>query len=178
MKGDIIFISGVCGVGKTSIIPFLKKGLKGKKYDIHDFDERGVPEGAGREWRIKESLYWATLGKQNIEQNIFTIICGFSRPSELLSLLGSKKTTLILLDIKPKILKERLSGRYQTKESVVRLKAVTGKGVEKFIEDNINFSSILRDECKKFRCEIIDTSELAVKDVAQKVIDVVGKNIE
>jgi len=170
MNNSIIFISGVCGVGKTSLIPFLKNMLDAKKYDIHDFDERGVPKGADGEWRRQESRYWMALGKENGTKNKTTIVCGFSRPSELLALPDSDKIKIILLDITSEMLKERLQGRYQTQESIAHLEAVAGDSVEKFIEDNINFAPTLRDECEKYQCPTIDTSALTIEEVAQKVM--------
>ena len=45
---NIYFISGVSGVGKTSVMMELKK-IEGAFFDVHDFDERGVPAAAGHD---------------------------------------------------------------------------------------------------------------------------------
>jgi len=39
----IYFITGVCGVGKSAAIPYLKELLSKDHFDVRDFDERGCP---------------------------------------------------------------------------------------------------------------------------------------
>ena len=51
------FISGVSGVGKTSSMEILKRDLS-EQYVVKDFDERGVPKGGGRPWRLAATKYW------------------------------------------------------------------------------------------------------------------------
>jgi hypothetical protein len=77
----IYFVTGVNGVGKTSVIPYLKSMLR-DKFEVHDFDERGVPDNVGRQWRIEETDYWIKLGEVNFQKGIITVVCGFARPSE------------------------------------------------------------------------------------------------
>lgn len=50
MIPTVYFVSGVCGVGKSSIMPYLKELLPADNYDVRDFDERGVPDGADSNW--------------------------------------------------------------------------------------------------------------------------------
>ncbi|MDB5189304.1 MAG: hypothetical protein JWL82_261 [Parcubacteria group bacterium] len=40
------FISGVNGVGKSTLMPHLREILPEEKYSIVDFDSRGVPDDA------------------------------------------------------------------------------------------------------------------------------------
>ena len=64
MKARAFFISGVPGVGKTSIIASLKS-LLGEHVDVHDFDEQGVPDNVNIDWRVRETAYWMRVAKEN-----------------------------------------------------------------------------------------------------------------
>ncbi len=77
---QIYFISGVCGVGKSSVLTHLKILLPEDKFDIRDFDERGVPDGGGREWHDKETRHWLDTALINAKNGKSTIICGFTEP--------------------------------------------------------------------------------------------------
>ncbi|RJQ31045.1 hypothetical protein C4572_03180 [Candidatus Parcubacteria bacterium] len=50
------FLTGVSGAGKTAVIQPLK-ALLGVGFEVHDFDERGVPDNAGHEWRFEETRH-------------------------------------------------------------------------------------------------------------------------
>lgn len=158
------FVVGVNGVGKTTLIPHLKTLLSESKFEIHDFDERGVPDGGGRAWRICETEYWLELGEKNKEKGVATIICGFAKPQEL-----GDRAEIILLDASGAKIEERIKNRYQTETSIVELNRTTGKTVEKFIMDNVYYSSILRKECQEVGCKIVDTTLLSPDRVAQLV---------
>lgn len=168
---NIIFITGVSGVGKTTVMKYLKSNL-GVGFDIHDFDEAGVPENATRQWRIEQTNRWIEIGRQNAGKGIITIICGFARPSEI----GNDQSVgFILLDADPQTIRSRLTNRYQTAESRERIERVAGKSVEQFIVDNMNFAQTMRDEAKSFGIDIIDTASLSPENIAQEVISKIGK---
>ncbi len=172
-KPKIYFITGVCGVGKSKVIPHLKLLLNKKSYDIHDFDERGVPPGADREWRIKETEFWINLGRVNIKNNISTIVCGFSNPKETIHN-SSDYIEFILLDAENETIKNRISGRYQTKKSRQELKRVSGCLVKEFIEDNTKFIKTLRSICQNDkRCSIINTTNKSPKEVAEQITEII-----
>lgn len=158
------FVVGVNGVGKTTLISHLQPLLAEGGFEIRDFDERGVPDGGGREWRLSETEHWLALGKKNKEKGRSTIICGFAKPQEL-----GERAEIILLDASGEKIEERLKNRYQTDVSIAELNRTTGKTVEKFIADNIYYSSILRKECEEAGCKIVDTTTLSPEEVAQLV---------
>ncbi len=169
----IYFITGVCGVGKSTVIPYLKSFLRKNNYDVRDFDERGVPSKAGRNWRIKETEHWVKFGKVNLKKGISTFVCGFSNPEELKA---EKNIGFILLDAGKKTIAERITKRYQTEESIKELKRVSGGTVEKFIENNTNFSKKLKNIClNDERCAIINTINILPEQVARQIVDVVKK---
>jgi 2-phosphoglycerate kinase len=161
----IYFITGVNGVGKTTILSPLKS-LLGSNFEVHDFDERGVPNSVGRQWRMDETKYWIELGSENAKKGITTIVCGFARPSEISD---NPDVGFVLLDAGKDTIKTRLLNRYQTPESVETIERVSGKSVQQFIDDNVNFSSVIRDEASKYNVPIINTDSLNPEQVAQEV---------
>ena len=157
-------------MGKSTLIPHLKLLLNKNHYDIHDFDERGVPTGVNRKWRIKETKHWLNLGKINIKNNISTIICGFSNPKEIIH---NDYIELIFLDAKSEIIKQRISGRYQTEKSRQEIERVSGDTAEKFIKDNIDFLETFRNICQNDkRCSIVDTNNRLPKEIAKKIVEI------
>ncbi|HEX5774998.1 MAG TPA: hypothetical protein VFY28_03540, partial [Candidatus Paceibacterota bacterium] len=78
MSQKIYFVSGVNGVGKSTLIPHLKALLPADKYIVHDFDARGVPDGADRAWRINEVKLWLEEAAKIEDKN--TVVCGFAKP--------------------------------------------------------------------------------------------------
>jgi len=172
-KPKIYFITGVCGVGKSKVIPHLKLLLNKKSHDIYDFDERGVPAGADREWRIKETEFWINLGRVNIKNNISTIVCGFSNPKELVYN-DIDDIRFILLDADKETIKNRIIRRYQTKRSKEELKRVSNCSVGDFIKDNVDFLGILRSICQKDRrCNIVNTTDKPPEKVAKQITKVI-----
>lgn len=176
MKSNkIYFISGVCGSGKTTQIPHLKKLLQTGKYDIRDFDEFGVPAGGGREWLISETRKWLGIGTENARKGISTIICGFARPMDIDNLKeeGMPEIEVILLDADSKVIRSRLIERYSKNGVFDEHQTVVGMPVNDFIESNVNYVNTMRAECMNARCPIVDTTLLGPEAVARLVISYV-----
>jgi len=97
----IFFVTGVNGVGKSTIIPHLKSILSEDDFVVHDFDARGVPPDTDRKWRISETKYWISEGKRPSEEKS-TVICGFIKPSDLdgYDLLNSASPEIIFRNCK------------------------------------------------------------------------------
>lgn len=164
---NTIFVTGVSGVGKTTVIDHLKP-LLGADFELHDFDERGVPDNVDRQWRIDETKHWTELGLENSGKGIRTIICGFARPSEITE---DDSVGFILLDADEQTISRRLLNRYQVPGSVEGLERTVGKPLEQFVEENVNFASVLRDEAAGAGVKIIDTSEIPPEQVAQEIVE-------
>lgn len=167
----IYFISGVCGVGKSSIMPHLKSLLSSDKFEIHDFDERGVPDDADRNWRISESKYWIEKGMESAKTDKNTIICGFIKPDDIQNSLP--EVEMILLDAKPEIIRERLMKRYSKDGIFDESQKVIGKPVREFIEDNVYFQEPMKKSFKEKNYPIINTSKLTPLEVAEKVASII-----
>jgi len=169
----IYFITGVCGVGKSTVIPHLKSLFDEKDFDIHDFDERGVPSGVSRKWRKRETEFWLNLGRLNIKNDISTIVCGLSNPKEV-AYNNINNTRFILLDAEKETIKGRITERYKTKKSEQELKRVSNCSVGNFIKDNTDFLEILRSICQNDeRCDIIDTTNKLSKEVAKQITEII-----
>jgi gluconate kinase len=142
----MFFISGVNGVGKTSIMPYLKELLPGNEFEIHDFDERGVPENAGGSWRISETKYWVVEGVKLSGQNKSIIICGFVKPADFEDMLNNEDLgiSLILLDAQPEIIKQRLINRYSVAGYFDESQTVIGKQINVFIDGNLYILSQMK----------------------------------
>jgi gluconate kinase len=173
----IYFISGVNGVGKSSIMPHLNSLLPMDKFEIHDFDERGVPENAGGEWRISETKYWVDLGIKLLLKGKNIIVCGFVKPQDFEEMLSNKSLgiTLIFLDASPEIIRQRLMGRYTKDGYFDESQTVIGKPVNVFIDGNIYISGQMKESFAKLNCPIIDTSKLSPEDVAVQVFEIILK---
>ncbi len=164
MLPKIYFVIGANGVGKTTLLSHLVTLLSQGVFELHDFDERGVPDNADKIWRISETNYWISRGEENKRKGVSTVICGFSKPEEI-----GERAEIILLDVNAESLEKRLRGRYQTEESLKELERTTGKSVEKFLADNIYVSSLLRKSCEERVCKIIETSDVSPAEIAQAV---------
>lgn len=174
MQHKIYFITGGSGTGKSTLIPHLSKNLDQNKYEIHDFDERGVPANADEKWRISETKYWLLLGTGNGEQGKNTVVCGLARPNEIAQLINEldlHNVEVSLLDTNPEVMRSRLMSRYQTGRSREEAMSSSGKEFEIFIDDSINFAEVLRKESKELGYQIIDTTELSPGEVAEKVAE-------
>jgi gluconate kinase len=171
----IYFISGVNGVGKTSIMPFLKISLPVDQFEIHDFDERGVPERADGNWRISETKYWVDLGVKLVSKGKSIIICGFVKPADFQEMLSEESLgiTLIFLDASPEIIRQRLVGRYTKDGYFDESQMVIGKPINVFIDGNIYISGQMKESFAKLNCPIIDTSKLSPEDVAAQVSEII-----
>jgi len=174
----IFFISGVPGVGKTSIIPYLNSLLPQNKYKIFDFDARGVPNNADQKWRISETKHWLNEGIKLIKKNKSIVVCGFSNPDEVNSIIKheSPEVVFIFLDAQPDIIRQRLKNRY-TKDGIFdKTQKVINKPVNEFIDSSVQFAKQIKNIFKKYNYPIVDTSKLSPKEVAKVVADIMQKN--
>ena len=130
-------------MGKSTLIPHLKELLPNEAYDIRDFDERGVPDGADSNWRKSEQGYWLSEGRRLSEDKKELIVCGFVKATDFEDL-GNVK--IIVLDADPEIIRKRLVGRY-TKDGIFdESQKVIGKPVNEFIEGNVWYAKKMKEE--------------------------------
>lgn len=164
----ITFVIGANGVGKSSVLSEISSLLPTEKFELHDFDERGVPDNADKVWRASETQHWISIGEENATKGISTIIFGFVKPQEV-----EGHTDIILLDADNETLEERIRSRYLTPESLAELERTTGKDLGKFISDNIYASSLLREECARLNCTMILTDGNTPREIAEKIKNII-----
>lgn len=168
----IFFISGVNGVGKSSIIPYLNSLLPIEKFEIHDFDERGVPDKADSNWRISETKHWLDEGLSLAEKNKSLVVCGFVKLTDFPDY-NDLEVIKILLSARPEIIRERLKKRY-TKDGIFdESQKVIGKTINIFIDDNIYILDQMKKMFEQSNCPIIDTSKLSPEEVANVLAKII-----
>lgn len=170
----VYFISGVSGVGKSSVIKHLRAMLSLDAYDIRDFDERGVPAGGGHEWHNAETLYWLEVATENAKIGKSTIVCGFVEPERFWKVYNKKEhlpARLILLHASNETIRKRLLGRYQTPESIAEINRAAGVPLDKFVEDILSAAPWLYDIFQKEGAPIIDTENKTPEEVAQEIVN-------
>jgi broad-specificity NMP kinase len=173
MKAEIYFITGVPGSGKSTVMELLKLEMD-PHYQIHDFDERGVPDNVGQSnWQEEETLHWIKKGIENQEKGITTIICGFAVPPHVKDIYPAK---FILLDLDQHALEDRLSERYKSEANIVELKRMTGKTPEESIAENVKSIQWLHGLCADYGAIIINTSDLPPQQVVTKVKELITNN--
>ena len=175
---QVYFISGVCGVGKSSVLKHLKEILPVDEYDIRDFDERGVPDGGGQEWHNNETLYWLEVANENAKHKKSTIVCGFADPTIFWTIHNTDKhlpATLFLLNASAETIRNRLMGRYPTPESIQEINRASGIQLDKFIEGNISYAPVLYNIFKQENSPIIETNTKTPLEVAQEISAIIQK---
>lgn len=172
IMSKIYFITGVCGVGKSAIMPYLSLLLPKEEYDVRDFDERGVPENANRDWRISEAKHWIEEAEKNISKKM--VVCGFVKYPDFQDEVN-EKVVFILLDARPETIRQRLIKRYSKENVFDESQKVIGRPVNEFIESNVYILEQMRDMFKEKGC-IIETSDLTPERVAKEVADIILKD--
>jgi hypothetical protein len=169
----IYFISGVSGVGKTSVLIHFKRLLPLSEFDIRDFDERGVPDGGGPAWHDNETLFWLNIAAENAMHNKSTIICGFQNPQRFKMVHNKMKhpsAKLFLLHASGDTIRQRLVGRYPTPESVQEINRASGVPLEEFIENNVSFASTLRTIFENEGALVVETDNKTSEEVAKEIV--------
>jgi RNase adaptor protein for sRNA GlmZ degradation len=167
MQPRIFFVTGVVGAGKSSLVQLLEARL-GLGYEVHDFDERGVPDAVDMDWGAAENQYWLSVGAANSQKGVSTIICGFALPSDDDD---RGRVRFILLDLDEKALRDRLMQRYSDPAKVKDLQRMRGMTVEESVRENVGSIPWLRDLCVARGAKVIDTSALTPAQTVEQVRD-------
>lgn len=151
------------------MVSLLKKKLS-PDYDVHDFDERGVPDDVDSKWRQKETKHWLDVGVRNIKNGTSTIVCGLAIPEEIYGMSKSKKIQIAFLDVSAKEISKRLKRRHDTPAKLKALQRVTRLTLTECIRDNIAHAKALRGQCRKYKCKVFNTSQTSPEKTVAKII--------
>lgn len=144
-----------------------------EKFDVRDFDERGVPDGGGPVWHTSETVHWLDVGAENAEKGKSTVICGFNEPERVRAAraVTHPEVELILLHASGDVIRERLRGRYPSPESEKEIERMAGVPLETFIENCVSYAPTLRNVFEKEHCYIIDSDAKTPQQVATEVAE-------
>jgi hypothetical protein len=175
---NIFFVTGANGVGKSTIIPHLRASLPAGEYRVRDFDERGVPENADSAWRASETAFWLEEGRQSQTLGVTTVVCGYVKIKDFGPCANQvgRDIGFMLLDADEATLRARLGQRYSRDGKYDPTMTVIGKTAERFISDNLYIRKILKADCEKAGCPVIDTTALTPYDTALRVSELITKN--
>lgn len=161
------FVSGVSGVGKTTTMEILKSELS-PPFVLKDFDERGVPIGGGRQWRLDETQHWIDHGVEMAERGQTLVVFGLANPEEIVEMINADTVKIILLNAPGEVVARRLDQRNQDRAVKAGLERVVGSA-HAFVESSRNFASELRTICINADVPVIETEDLSPEEVAAKV---------
>jgi GNAT superfamily N-acetyltransferase len=180
----LYFIGGASGSGKTAVMPHLKE-LLGDNIAVYDFDDIGVPEGADKKWRQESTEIWLQklLSEGNDACLLGQIVLG-----EILSCPSGKqidKINFCLLDVSDfeRIARLKKRNTYDADQNMLNWSAWLRMHtqdpqwarhvIQEDAADIINFTrlSALKSYEEVANIKILDTTDLALHEVAQELTD-------
>ena len=178
----LYFIGGASGSGKTAIMPELQKIL-GSEIKVYDFDDIGVPEGADKKWRQESTEKWL---QQLLADGKDACLLGQIVLGEIMACPSAKqidKVNFCFLDISDFERIQRLKKRntYGVDQNMLnwsswlRMHHQDPQWMQHVIKDDswdgLDFSSLSTRKhwVSTANIQILDTTELSIKDVAANV---------
>jgi gluconate kinase len=186
----LFFIGGASGSGKTAIMPELQKKL-GSEIEIYDFDDIGVPDGADKKWRQESTEKWL---RKLLADGKDACLLGQIVLGEIIACPSAKKLDDInfcLLDVSDFERIQRLKKRntYGADQNMLnwsawlRMHHQDPQWTQHVIKDDswngLDFSTLsaFEDWASTANIEILDTTELDIKQTAQQVATWVNDNL-
>lgn len=172
------FVTGANGVGKSTIIPGLRALLPAGQFSVRDFDERGVPESADSTWRASETAFWLEEGRRSHERGVTTVVCGYVKIKDfgVAADQVGHDIGFVVLDADEAALRARLEQRYSRDGVYDPTMTVIGKTAERFISDNLYIRKVLKADCEKADCPVVDTTALSPAETAARVSEIITNN--
>ncbi len=125
----IFFVTGASGAGKTACLPELGRLLP--EVALHDFDEVGVPPGADKAWRQRETEAWLRRGIAYAREGRDLVVCGQAVLGEILACPSAEEAgpiAVCLLDC----------------ADVLRIDRLRSRGTHGATQDTLTWSAWLR----------------------------------
>ncbi|STX50951.1 Uncharacterised protein [Legionella busanensis] len=187
---QLYFIGGASGSGKTAVMPYLKEILR-DNIAVYDFDDIGVPENADKKWRQESTERWI---KKLLNEGKDACLLGQIVLGEILSSPSARqidKINFCLLDVSDFERIQRLKKRntYGADQNMLNWSAWLRMHhqdptwavhvIQESAASMMDFSRFnqLENYSHLDNILILDTTALALKEVAWKIADWI-KNIE
>ena len=189
---NIYFVTGASGSGKTAVMPNLKE-LLGDNIAVYDFDDIGVPDDADKKWRQESTEKWL---QKLLSDGKDTCLLGQIVLGEILACPSAKqidKVNFCLLDVSDFERIQRLQERNTDVSTEARRAQVdqnmlnwsswlrmhhqdpqwTPHVIQEDAVSHMDFSrlSALKSYEEVANVKILDTTELALHEVAQQLAD-------
>ena len=180
----LYFIGGASGSGKTAVMPHLKE-LLADGIAVYDFDDIGVPEGADKKWRQESTEKWL---QKLLSEGKDACLLGQIVLGEILSCPSAKqidKINFCLLDVGDFERIGRLKKRntYGADQNMLNWSAWlrmhtrdpewTPHVIQEDAADIMDFTrlSALKSYEEVANVKILDTTDLALQEVAGQLVD-------
>ncbi|STX51747.1 Uncharacterised protein [Legionella busanensis] len=181
---QLYFIGGASGSGKTAVIPNLKE-LLGDNIAVYDFDDIGVPENADKKWRQESTEQWI---KKLLNEGKDACLLGQIVLGEILSSPSARQINRInfcLLDVNDfeRIQRLRKRNTYGADQNMLNWSAWLRMHHQdpKWAVNVIQEAAASIMDFRRFNqlanyndlanILILDTTDLALKEVAWKIAD-------
>ncbi len=171
---EIIFVCGVSGTGKSTLLPHLATLLSEKRYAVHEFDERGVPEQADDAWRKREVIRWLEHARRtSATTGLITVVCGFVQPKDFGIMSKEIGLTIqcLVLDATPDVIRERLTQRYAVDGVIDPEETVGDLTIPELIDHTLKLRAQVLADFRALHCQVVDTSTFPPEKVARLVLE-------
>jgi gluconate kinase len=173
-KLQTVFISGVCGAGKSTMARQLAEILPAAQFSVCEFDYPGVPSNTPDTWRAERTETWLRIAVENARSNISTVVCGLVHPDEVLAASSASLVPpirFIFLEATHEEIARRLRERYAIPlfaELLWRQDHITP---EAFIPTMFPYQRELRDlfSNAKYGTLLVETTGRSVTETTQQL---------
>jgi len=162
MDPVIVFVNGLSGTGKSSLVQYFKKHpLRGWIVYDFDFGKYKIPKETVKHhaWRVKQQKHWLQTGLDNAKRDLRTTVFGFSLWPE----------TALTLSTAKKFKKKNIHFALLHTNAVVRKKRLYSVGRKHLWRGHQNWYDEFYDKVRKYSEIEIDSSDLTIVDVAKKM---------
>lgn len=176
LSPQIVVVTGTSTSGKTTLYESLRADGDFSGVAFHDIDEHGIPPvglGPWREYRVEHLMFDA---QARLEKGQSTIICGITKPHEVLESTHLKQDTpisFILVEISDEQIEKRLRERVDRQVSDGKWNEALDDAAE-LIKANFELKRVLHNAVTALRHGyVIDASQLtkqALHDQAKGIM--------
>jgi predicted kinase len=177
-RARITFVCGVCGVGKSTLRPFLEMILPPARFVVHDFDDTAIRNWSDNtpsplaEAVAAARVRWLHAGLMSARHGRECVILGpsFIRRESLreFSELHELDVLLVLLDAEPSTIRQRLQKRHPSPTDSVYL-----MGVDAFIDRTLEHCAYLKTIYEEDGYARVETDGRSPQEISRSVADVI-----